>query len=84
MLDTPLGQQWSFLSDIFKKIRIIQTKRTKSPYPQLVIFSDEKPLVFYPQARAREEITILDFLEGFLKKRIKCLHELNEVYAVFL
>ncbi|MEN3012871.1 MAG: hypothetical protein ABDH34_08370 [Dictyoglomus thermophilum] len=60
---------------VAKRIRIKQTRKLKSLYPQLVVFGNDKPITFYPQARAREEITIKEFLEGLLKGEIKCLHE---------
>ena len=60
---------------VAKRIRIKQTRKSKSLYPQLVVFGNDKPITFYPQARAGQEITIKEFLEGLLKGEIKCLHE---------
>jgi len=64
---------------VAKRIRIKQTRKSKSLYPQLVVFVNDKPITFYPQARAGQEITIKEFLEGLLKGEIRCLHEKFEV-----
>ena len=64
---------------VAKRIRIKQTRKSKSLYPQLVVFGNDKPITFYPQARAGEEITIKEFLEGLLKGEIRCLHEKFEI-----
>jgi len=64
---------------VAKRIRIKQTRKSKSLYPQLVVFGNDKPITFYPQARAGQEITIKEFLEGLLKGEIKCLHEKFEI-----
>ena len=37
---------------VSKRIRIKQTRKSKSLYPQLVVFGNDKPITFYPQARA--------------------------------
>jgi len=64
---------------VAKRIRIKQTKKSKSLYPQLVVFGNDKPITFYPQARAGQEITIKEFLEGLLKGEIRCSHEKFEI-----
>ncbi len=64
---------------VTKRIRIKQTRKSKSLYPQLVVFGNDKPITFYPQARAGQEITIKEFLEGLLKGEIRCLHEKFEI-----
>lgn len=64
---------------VAKRIRIKQTRKSKSLYPQLVVFGNDKPITFYPQARAGQEITINEFLEGLLKGEIRCLHEKFEI-----
>ena len=64
---------------VVKRIRIKQTRKSKSLYPQLVVFVNDKPITFYPQARAGQQITIEEFLEGLLKGEIKCLHEKFEI-----
>lgn len=65
---------------VAKRIRIKQTRKSKSLYPQLVVFGGDKPITFYPQARAGEqEITIKEFLEGLLIGEIRCLHEKFEI-----
>ena len=56
---------------VAKKIRIMQTRKSKSLYPQLVVFGNDKPVTFYPQARAGGEIIIKEFLEGIVKGRYK-------------
>ena len=64
---------------VAKRIKIKQTRRTKSLYPQLIVFGNDKPITFYPQARVGQEITIKEFLESLLKGEIKCLHEKFEI-----
>ena len=64
---------------VAKRIRIKQTRKSKSLYPQLVVFGNDKPITFYPQARAGQQITIKEFLDGLLKGGIKCLHEKFEI-----
>jgi len=64
---------------VAKRIRIKQTRKSKSLYPQLVVFGNDKPITFYPQARAGQKITIKEFLEGLLKGEIRCLHEKFEI-----
>lgn len=64
---------------VVKRIGIKQTKRTKSLYPQLVIFLKEEPLTFYPQSYGKDEIKIQEFLKGLLKGEIKCLHDKYEI-----
>lgn len=64
---------------VAKRIRIKQTRKSKSLYPQLVIFGNDKPITFYPQVRAGQEITTKEFLEGLLKGEIRCLHEKFEI-----
>ena len=64
---------------VTKRIRIKQTRKSKSLYPQLIVFENDKPITFYPQARAGQEITIKEFLEGLLKGEIRCLHEKFEI-----
>lgn len=64
---------------VAKRIRIKQTRKSKSLYPQLIVFSNDKPITFYPQARTGEEITIKELLEGLLKGEVRCLHEKFEI-----
>ena len=59
---------WSL--SVSKRIKIKQTRKSKSLYPQLVIFRNDIPLTFYPQARAEKEITIQEFLDGLLKEKL--------------
>ena len=63
---------------ISKRIKIHQTRRTKSLYTQLVIFLDNKPFTFYPQGYGKKQITIKQFLEELIKGRVLCLHEALE------
>jgi hypothetical protein len=58
-----------------KRIKIHQTRRTKSLYPQLVIFLQETPFTFYSQGYGKDQITIKQFLEGLLKGNVYCLHD---------
>jgi len=64
---------------ISKRIKIHQTRRTKSLYTQLVIFLDNKPFTFYPQGYGKERITIKQFLERLIKGKIVCLHDAKEL-----
>jgi len=66
-------------SSVAKRIRIKQTRKSKSLYPQLIVFGNNKPMTFYPQARAGQEITTKEFLDGLLKGEIRCLHEKFEI-----
>lgn len=50
---------------VAKGIRIKQTRKSKSLYPQLVVFGSDKP--------------IKEFLEGLLRGEIKCLHKKFEI-----
>lgn len=63
---------------VLNRIKIRQTKRSKSLYPILVLFDNSKVLTFYPQGRAKDEITIEQFLEGLSDEKVKCLHTLPE------
>ncbi|MCE4608167.1 MAG: hypothetical protein F7B61_04325 [Caldisphaeraceae archaeon] len=36
---------------VAKRIRIKQARKSKSLYPQLVVFGNDKPIIFYPQAK---------------------------------
>jgi hypothetical protein len=64
---------------VWKRIRIHQTRRTKSLYTQLVVFLDNKPFTFYPQGYGKERITIKQFLEQLIKGKVLCLHEALEL-----
>ncbi len=64
---------------VAKRIRIKQTKKSKLLYPQLIVFEDDTPLTFYPQARSGKEISIKNFLEGLLVGEVRCLHEKFEI-----
>ena len=64
---------------VVKRIGIKQTKRTKSLYPQLIVFSGNTPLTFYPQSYGKGRVTIQNFLEGLLNGKVKCLHDKYEI-----
>jgi hypothetical protein len=64
---------WSL--SVFNRIKIKQSRRGKSLYPQLVVFVNDKAASFYPQERVKEGITIKDFLTGLLNGEVKCLHD---------
>jgi len=64
---------------VYKRIKIKQTRKTKSLYPQLVIFTGNKPFYFYPQSYGKDVITIEQFLEGLLEGEVRCLHEKFEI-----
>jgi len=67
---------WSL--SISKRIKIHQTRRTKSLYTQLVVFLDNKPFTFYPQGYGREKITIKQFLKELIKGKVLCLHDATQ------
>jgi len=64
---------------VAKRIRIEQTRKTKSLYDHLVVFIDGRPVTFYPQRRLDQKITIKEFLEGLLRGEVRCLHEKFEI-----
>lgn len=64
---------WSL--SVFNRIKIKQSRRGKSLYPQLVVFVNDKAASFYPQERVKETFTIKDFLMGLLNGEVKCLHD---------
>jgi hypothetical protein len=65
---------------VFNQIKIKQTGKTKSLYPQLIISVNGKPVTFYPQERkGRKGIIIKEFLEGLLGGEVKCLHDKSEI-----
>lgn len=64
---------------VSNRIKIKQSRKGKSLYPQLVVFVDGKGITFYPQERVKEAITIQDFLKGLLNDEVKCLHETYEI-----
>ncbi len=68
---------WSL--SVAKRIGIHQTAKTKSLYPQLVIFDKEEPITFYPQSYGKKSITIENFLKGLLERRVECIHDKYEL-----
>jgi len=64
---------------VAKRIKIEQTRKTKSLYPHLVVLIDGRPVTFYPQKRPDRKITIEEFLEGLLRGEVRCLHEKFEI-----
>lgn len=67
---------------IFKGIAIKQSKKSKMLYPQLVVFSDDKPIIFYPQERAGRKIDIQEFLKGLLSGEFKSLKDIDNLERV--
>lgn len=76
-----LKSQTLWFLAVYKRIKINQTRRTKSLYPQLVVSIDNKPFTFYPQSYGKDEITIEEFLEGLSQKTVRCLHDRKEIIA---
>ena len=74
-----IKSQFLWRLSVVKRIGIKQTIRTKSLYPQLVIFNGDAPLTFYPQSYGKEYISVKGFLEELLKNRIRCLHDEEEI-----
>jgi len=69
---------------IWKRIKIHQTRRSKSLYTQLVVFLNNKPFTFYPQKYGKKEITIEDFLKGLIKGQVLCLHDVEQLEKILL
>jgi len=70
--------RWNILLPISvsKRIKIKQTRRTKSLYPHLIIFENNVPKTFYPQTRAgQKEISIEEFCENISKGNTRSLTE---------
>lgn len=64
---------------VMKRLKIHQTRRTKSLYTQLVLFLDNQPFTFYPQGYGRKEIAIKQFLKDLIGGKISCLHDTPEL-----
>jgi hypothetical protein len=64
---------------ICKGIAIKQSRKSKMLYPQLVVFSDDEPIIFYPQERAGKKIDIQEFLKGLLRKEFKSLRDIDDL-----
>lgn len=84
LLEEQIKSQFLWHLSVVKRIGIKQTIRTKSLYPQLVIFREDKPVTFYPQTYGGDHITIIEFLEQLLKNRIKCLHDEKELKELLM
>ena len=67
---------------ICKGIAIKQSRKSKMLYPQLVVFSDDKPIIFYPQERAGRKIDIQEFLKGLLRGEFKSLQDIDNLERV--
>lgn len=67
---------------ICKGIAIKQSRKSKMLYPQLVVFSDDKPIIFYPQERAGRKIDIQEFLKGLLSGEFKSLQDIDNLERV--
>jgi hypothetical protein len=79
-----IKSQFLWRLSVVKRIGIKQTIRTKSLYPQLVIFNENTPITFYPQSYGKEYISVKEFLEELLKNRIKCLHDEEEIKEILI
>jgi len=79
-----IKSQFLWHLSVVKRIGIKQTVRTKSLYPQLIVFNEDQPLTFYPQSYGKECISIREFLEELLKNRIKCLHDEKEIKEIIM
>jgi hypothetical protein len=64
---------------ICKGIAIKQSRKSKMLYPQLVVFSDDKPIIFYPQERAGKKIDVQEFLKGLLSGNFKSLQDIGDL-----
>jgi len=64
---------------ICKGIAIKQSRKSKMLYPQLVVFSDDKPIIFYPQERAGKKIDIQEFLKGLLSEKFMSLQNIDDL-----
>ena len=84
LVEEQIKSQFLWHLSVVKRIGIKQTIRTKSLYPQLVIFNEDKPVTFYPQTYGKEDIPIKEFLEGLLKNKIKCLHDEKKLKEIFM
>lgn len=67
---------------ICKGIAIKQSRKSKMLYPQLVVFSDDKPIIFYPQERAGRKIDVQEFLKGLLSGEFKSLQDIDNIERV--
>ncbi len=64
---------------VFKRIKIHQSVKGKSLYPQLIVFFDDEPFTFYDQTYGKEKkITIKDFLDNLIQEKVLCLHDEDE------
>ena len=84
LIEEQIKSQFLWRLSVVKRIGIKQTIRKKSLYPQLVIFSEDRPITFYPQTYGGEHITIIEFLKQLLKNRIKCLHDEKELKEILV
>lgn len=83
-VEEQIKSQFLWHLSVVKRIGIKQTIRTKSLYPQLVIFNEDKPVTFYPQNYGKENITIKEFLEGLLRGKIRCLHDEKDIKELLI
>jgi len=84
LIEEQIKSQFLLHLSVVKRIGIKQTIRTKSLYPQLVIFDEDKPVTFYPQTYGGAHITITEFLKQLLKNRVKCLHDEKELKEILM
>ncbi len=67
---------------ICKGIAIKQSRKSKMLYPQLVVFSDDKPIIFYPHERAGRKIDVQEFLTGLLSGEFRSLQDIDNLERV--
>jgi autonomous glycyl radical cofactor GrcA len=60
---------------VLNRIKIKQSRKAKSLYPQLAVFVNGKAVTFYPQERVKKGITVQEFLKGLLNGEVRCLHD---------
>ena len=77
-----IKNQFLWRLSVVKRIGIKKTIRTKSLYPQLVIFNENTPVTFYPQTYGNQHISIQKFLEDLLKGNVECLHDKEEIQSL--
>lgn len=83
-VEEQIKSQFLWHLSVIKRIGIKQTIRTKSLYPQLVIFNEDNPVTFYPQTYGGAHITITEFLEHLLRNRVKCLHDEKDLKELLM
>ena len=62
---------------VWHHIRFPQTRKGKSLYPVLIIRRGKDVVSFFPQRRGRDQVTMIEFIQGLLKGEVKSLHPLT-------